>query len=101
MKYLIESKILDWFEENYAESREVCEMLLMGNIKKGNLTQEDYLKGCKKLVLFGKHNLYDHLKMITDLCRTGVSADKASESLRRVLTQVSGGVAKLDKKKEE
>lgn len=78
---------LDWFDENYQETREECMDILIKTQKDYPFTFEQLKQGCIELKksLIEYHGLSTHIRLIGDLCEVGLSASEAGKNLRLVI----------------
>ena len=78
---------IEWFTENYIETKEQCEFLLKQAERKYKFTKEQFYEGCKELRLFSldKDLLETHLDLLGRMSNIGIHPRIAGIRLREAL----------------
>ncbi len=88
---VLSEELLDWFDNNYIESRDECAKAVIKGTIDYPFTVEQLKEGCEELRKTELKNkgIWIHIRLIGDLCNVGISASKAGESLRNILMKRS------------
>ena len=87
-KLVLSTELLDWFDDNYSESRDECAMLVLDAQRDYPITAKQLKNGCVELKKIMDESLYVHIKLIGDLSNVGISSNIAVESIRKALQSI-------------
>ena len=85
---MIEEYILNWFTANYTDTKSECHAILVNEQKDYPFTIDQIQEGCvelKKAPFVKKGHLATHIKLLGDLCNTGIKASVAGKKLREAI----------------
>lgn len=85
-------KTLNWFYENYQETKDECRKILIQAQKDFPFTIEKIQEGCielRKIKVIEKDSLSVHIQLLGELSSVGVNATKAGIKLRKALIKLN------------